>query len=64
MTELTKLFNAILAGDNKTAIACTQQAITEGVQPDGADYQTWFPAMAEVGRRFESEEYYVPELLL
>ena len=22
------------------------------------------PAMAEVGRRFESEEYYVPELLL
>jgi corrinoid protein of di/trimethylamine methyltransferase len=64
MTELTKLFNAILAGDNKTAIACTQQAIAEGVQPMELITSQMIPAMAEVGRRFESEEYYVPELLL
>ncbi|MGA2960980.1 MAG: corrinoid protein [Candidatus Korobacteraceae bacterium] len=64
MTELTKLFNAILTGDNKTAIACTQQAIAEGVQPMELITSQMIPAMAEVGRRFESEEYYVPELLL
>ena len=64
MTELAKLFNAILNGDNKTAVACTQQAISEGVQPMELITNHMIPAMSEVGRRFECEEYYVPELLL
>jgi 5-methyltetrahydrofolate--homocysteine methyltransferase len=64
MTELTKLFNAILDGDNKTAVECTQQALSEGVQPMDLITNQMIPAMSEVGRRFECEEYYVPELLL
>ena len=64
MTELTKLFNAILDGDHKTAVACTQQAISEGAEPMDLITNQMIPAMGEVGRRFECEEYYVPELLL
>ncbi len=64
MAELKKLYEAILHGDNKTALAITQQALAEGVPPMELITQHMIPAMAEVGRRFESEEYYVPELLL
>ena len=42
----------------------TQQAIAEGVQPMELITNHMIPAMNEVGRRFECEEYYVPELLL
>ncbi len=64
MTELKKLYEAILSGDNKTALAVTQQAVAEGVQPMELITNYMIPAMSEVGRRFECEEYYVPELLL
>ncbi len=64
MTELKKLYEAILSGDNKTALAVTQQAVAEGVQPMELITDYMIPAMSEVGRRFECEEYYVPELLL
>jgi 5-methyltetrahydrofolate--homocysteine methyltransferase len=64
MTKSTKLFQAILDGDNKAAVACTQQAISDGAQPMELITNQMIPAMSEVGRRFESEEYYVPELLL
>lgn len=64
MTELKKLYEAILSGDNKTALAVTQQAVSEGVQPMELITNYMIPAMSEVGRRFECEEYYVPELLL
>jgi corrinoid protein of di/trimethylamine methyltransferase len=64
MADLKKLFDAILNGDNKTALAITQEAIAEGVQPMDLITHHMVPAMNEVGRRFECEEYYVPELLL
>jgi len=64
MTELKKLYEAILNGDNKTALAVTQQAAAEGLQPMELITNYMIPAMSEVGRRFECEEYYVPELLL
>jgi 5-methyltetrahydrofolate--homocysteine methyltransferase len=64
MTDLKKLYEAILNGDNKAALALTQQAVSEGVQPMELITNYMIPSMSEVGRRFECEEYYVPELLL
>ncbi|MGA2963744.1 MAG: B12-binding domain-containing protein, partial [Candidatus Korobacteraceae bacterium] len=64
MTDLKKLYEAILIGDNKGALAVTQQAVSEGAQPMELITNYMIPAMSEVGRRFECEEYYVPELLL
>jgi 5-methyltetrahydrofolate--homocysteine methyltransferase len=64
MMDLKKLYEAILNGDNKTALASAQQAVSEGVPPMELITNYMIPAMGEVGRRFECEEYFVPELLL
>jgi corrinoid protein of di/trimethylamine methyltransferase len=64
MADLQKLYNAVLNGDQKTSVAVTQEALAEGVDPMELITQYMVPAMDEVGRLFECEEYFVPELLL
>ena len=64
MPDLKPLFDAILTGDAKTAKAVTGNALAEGVAPLALVQDTMMPAMDEVGRRFEANEYFVPELLL
>ena len=64
MPELQKLHDAILNGDAKTAKAVTEQAIAAGHEPLKLVQEYMMPAMDEVGRRFECNEYFVPELLL
>ena len=61
---LTDLHNAILAGDAKKAHASTEAAIKAGMSPMELISGAMVPAMDEVGRLFEAEEYFVPELLL
>jgi 5-methyltetrahydrofolate--homocysteine methyltransferase len=64
MTEPQKLYDAILNGDTKTAVAVTREALAEGVEPMELISKYMIPSMDEVGRRFQCEEYFVPELLL
>jgi len=64
MAELDKLYQAVLNGDAKAAVAVTRQAIEEGMDPLILIQGTTVPAMDEVGRRFEAQDYFVPELLL
>jgi len=64
MADLTKLYDAILNGDNKTAVAVTKEALAENADPLEMVTSYMVPAMDEVGKRFECEEYFVPELLL
>jgi len=64
MAELAKLYDAILAGDAKTAAAVTREALAENADAMELVTRYMIPAMDEVGRRFECEEYFVPELLL
>jgi len=64
MADLRTLHNAILEGNAKQAAALTQEALAEGLPPLDIIQQAMVPAMDEVGRRFECEEYFVPELLL
>jgi corrinoid protein of di/trimethylamine methyltransferase len=64
VAEVKKLFEAILKGDNKGAVAVTKEAIAAGMPPMELINQQMIPAMNEAGRRFEAEEFYVPELLL
>ena len=59
-----KLREAVLGGDWKTAAAVTKAAIAEGVEPLAIVTGCLVPAMDEVGRLFECEEYFVPEMLL
>jgi 5-methyltetrahydrofolate--homocysteine methyltransferase len=64
MAELQKLFDAIVNGDAKAALALTQQALAENVPPGDIITNYMIPAMDDVGAKFECEDYFVPELLL
>lgn len=62
--DLKPLYTAVLEGDAATARTITEQAIAEGIDPQSLLSDYLIPAMDEVGRRFESNEYFVPELLI
>lgn len=64
MAEFTKLYEAILNGDAKTAAAATRDALEQGTDPMDLVSLHMVPAMDEVGRLFQCEEYFVPELLI
>lgn len=64
MADLSKLTEAVLNGDSKTAVAVTQQALAEKVDPQELVTKYMIPAMDEVGRRFEAGDCFVPELLI
>ena len=62
--EFQKLYEAILHGDNQGAVELTQGALGDGANPEALIDGGMIPAMAEAGRLFEDEEFFVPELLL
>ncbi len=64
MADLQKLFEAVLNGDNKGAIAVTKVALEEKVDPTELVSKYMIPAMDEIGARFAREECFVPEILL
>ncbi|MGE5568365.1 MAG: corrinoid protein [Rhodospirillales bacterium] len=64
MSDLSKLYEAILTGDSKAAVAITKEALAAGADPLEIVNTQMVPAMDEAGRRFECEDYFVPELLL
>jgi corrinoid protein of di/trimethylamine methyltransferase len=64
MVEPKQLHDAVLNGAAKTAKSVTEQALAAGIEPLKLVQEFMMPAMAEVGRRFECNDYFVPELLL
>jgi corrinoid protein of di/trimethylamine methyltransferase len=64
MVDLKQLYDAVVNGDAKTSAGVTQQALAEGTDPLKLVNEYMVPAMDEVGRRFETNEYFVPELLI
>jgi 5-methyltetrahydrofolate--homocysteine methyltransferase len=64
MLDLKQLYDAVVNGDAKIAFKLTQQALAERHDPLEIVNEHLVPAMDEVGRRFESNEYFVPELLI
>src|ERR1039458_9757475 len=64
MEQSKELFDAILNGDAKKAHAATEAALAQGADPMQLIADSMVPAMDEVGKLFEAEEYFVPELLL
>ena len=58
------LRSAIIHGNWRDAVAATRQALESGMSPLTLVTSHLVPAMDEVGRLFECEEYFVPEMLL
>ena len=63
MADLPALKTAVEIGDRDTAVAVTQDAIDEGLDPKSVlDWMT--DAMGVVGQRFQEGEIFVPEMLI
>lgn len=64
MSDPAQLYEAILTGNAKQAEAVTNAALEAGTDPTELLGKYMIPAMDEVGKRFECNEYFVPELLI
>ena len=63
-TLLQEIYNGIVNGDAGTVEDRVQAAIQKGISPKDILDGGLVSAMAEVGRRFEVGEYFVPEMLI
>jgi methylmalonyl-CoA mutase cobalamin-binding domain/chain len=59
--ELTEAF---IEGDEDAAEALTLEALEAGVDPLAIISEVMVPALTEVGNRFQTGEYFLPELLM
>ncbi len=64
MEDLKQLYDAILIGNFKQAREITEKSLAANVDPQELVQKYMIPAMDEVGRRYEANEYFVPELLI
>ena len=64
MPDYSELYNAILTGNAKKAEEVTKAALAAKADPTVLVQKYMIPAMDEVGKRFECNEYFVPELLI
>jgi 5-methyltetrahydrofolate--homocysteine methyltransferase len=64
MSDPAELYDAILTGNAKKAEEVTKAALAANVDPSELLGKYMIPAMDEVGKRFECNEYFVPELLI
>jgi corrinoid protein of di/trimethylamine methyltransferase len=64
MSNPAELYDAIVNGNAKKADEVTRAALAAGVGPSELLQKYMIPAMDEVGKRFECNEYFVPELLI
>jgi len=64
MSDLKELYDAILTGNARKAEAVTKAALEANTDPSELLGKYMIPAMDEVGKRFECNEYFVPELLI
>jgi len=61
---LSEIYSDVLLGHHKEVSKKIKIAIRNGIQPLTIMNEGMIAAMAEVGRLFESGEYYVPEMLV
>lgn len=55
---------SIMEGDQERAEEIARKALSEGIDPVALLEEGFVPAITEVGRLFEEEEIYLPELML
>ena len=64
MADLKALSEAIIKGDQKTAVEITQAAIDEGMAPGTILEDGLIAGMNVIGVRFKANEVYIPEVLI
>jgi len=64
MADLKALSQAIIKGDQKTAVEITKAAISEGMAPATILGDGLIAGMNVIGTRFKANEVYIPEVLI
>ena len=64
MSQIEAIYNAVLDGNAPAAKAGVEKALAAGIAADVILKEGLIGAMAEVGRLFEENEYFVPEMLV
>jgi 5-methyltetrahydrofolate--homocysteine methyltransferase len=64
MARSQKLFDAIVDGKAQIAQSLVEDELKAGADPIALISETMIPAMDEVGKLFQEEEFFVPELML
>ena len=64
MNPIETTYNAVLEGDAKGCQAGVNAALAAGIAPETILKEGLIAAMGEVGRLFEENEYFVPEMLV
>jgi corrinoid protein of di/trimethylamine methyltransferase len=63
-TIFEQLRQAVMDGDEGAAVAAANAAVAAGIEPQQAIMEGLAAGMAEMGRLYEQEECYVPELMV
>lgn len=63
-TFLQEICDGVVKGEVRTVEAKVQEALQKGIKPKEILEAGLVSAMAEVGRRFENGEYFVPDMLI
>ncbi len=61
---LDELYNYTIDGDEDPVIELTKEGLALGMGPNEILFDGLIPALSEVGRLFESGEFFVPEMLV
>jgi 5-methyltetrahydrofolate--homocysteine methyltransferase len=64
MSHLETIYQAVLEGDAAGTQTGVQAALDENLEAERILKEGLIPAMTEVGRLFEENEYFVPEMLI
>ncbi|OHB54257.1 MAG: methyltransferase [Planctomycetes bacterium GWF2_50_10] len=64
MADLKALSEAIIRGDQKTAVEITKAAINENMGPEKILTEGLIAGMNVIGARFKKNEVYIPEVLI
>ena len=64
MADLKALGDAIIKGDQNTAVELTKAAIAEGVAAESILKDGLIAGMNVIGARFKANEVYIPEVLI
>jgi len=61
---LDELYGFVLSGDVDQAVGATQKGLRSDIEPTALLFDAMIPALEEVGRRFETGEVFLPEMLI
>ena len=64
MADLKALADAVIRGDQATAVNATKEALSEGTPPKQVLDEGLIAGMDVIGTRFKSNEIYIPEVLI